>query len=298
MKDAFASDSPAVSLSTWRPVDDEISSDRAHPEENGATNIVSAPYQAEIRNFPSVPLPPLPLPSSSLAQIMNDDHEIDLVQVPRLTKRPRMDYLSYPDVNQAIIDNVEEEDDLSEGECEAHMRQIRRSLSLERRFEKVAEEERPRLLKRDEGENTNTSNALAEQDNINQHHAHNNYSGRNGEAFAGINELRRDGFSFTATADAWDRCVLFPLLFSFSFPLKRCLEKPVGLESSLYKLTHLHFKCSIRDRFHLNDTRPQQHDHIVNGWGGIPASSSSAPPEQRASRRPRQMMTLEELPPS
>jgi len=131
--------------------------------------------------------------------------DTNLVKVPRLTsKRHRSPGSSllvsdhpylYSDTHEKTNINNDDaegsEDDLSEGECEAQMRQIRRSLSIERRFEKAEEEERPRLLRSADSKDTMIND------------------GTDGEAernnMFNPEMRRKEGWSFTASEDAWNR---------------------------------------------------------------------------------------------
>lgn len=137
-------------------------------------------------------LPPLPEPQTFNAE---NKSEVDLVKVPRLRSKPSQERhdsedrhpslgYEYPDTSLAHTGAVSqgEDDDLSEGECEAQMRKLRRSLSIERRFDKAAEEERPRLLRHDQGKSEPVD----------------------AEVERARTKEERQGWSFTAAADAWE----------------------------------------------------------------------------------------------
>jgi hypothetical protein len=130
------------------------------------------------------------------------EEQATLVPVPRLSsqaaKAQRIHQTGKDDCeNEQQHNNGDnsEEDDISEGECEAQMRHIRRSLSIERRFEQLEEEQRPRLLLRPDSD---TSNAQSGQ----------KYNAVPQDAIreAEMSEWtpRRPGWSYTAAADAWD----------------------------------------------------------------------------------------------
>lgn len=126
----------------------------------------------------------MPLPQ---AYAPEGSPNIDLVKVPRLRHNLLPD-LSLPgegDKFHHLTGNESEEaqSDLSEGECEAQMRKLRRSLSIERRFDKAAEEERPRLVRHSEGNQDDSVDFEREKARLME---------------------GRQGWSFTAAADAWD----------------------------------------------------------------------------------------------
>lgn len=176
----------------------------------------SSHYQRE-----NSPLPPLPDPQPGLQSRQDeylDPHQgSTLVKVPRLSKRQRAEggnssERAWNDSNVSnegdgdkSFDAEGSEDDLSEGECEAQMRKIRRSLSIERRFEQAAEEERPRLLRngRNNGSGNGSGSGPGSSGMLNDPKME--VDAQQDDIMFSAAARRKDGWSFTATADAWSK---------------------------------------------------------------------------------------------
>lgn len=181
--------------------------------------------------------------SSSLPQGMSDHHQYqsrnvtELVPVPQ--KKSRIKRARYDDVNneasgpyQTELQNGmsmngqgdamgededgdgegegDNEEDISDGECENRLRHIRRSLSIERRFDKAAELERPRLVRHRNNDNNNNSSNVdgdpapavyppepegAEMQAADLARATQEHTAR----------FRDSGWSFSAADDAWNK---------------------------------------------------------------------------------------------
>lgn len=214
LKDAFGSAYPTLAASS-APYDAHY---EAGPSATTRSNGFGATYAAPSTslsggNDPIASLPPLPQPLPPSREIYPEERDTngsELLKVPRLRSKPSDDAYTdntltgaaygYQDHSDSAGKNKEEED-LSEGECEAQMRKLRRSLSIERRFEKAAEEERPRLLRH--------AAAAADADGRTDPGA-----GRDERNNLSLQELEWEkekmrelnkGWSFTSAVDAWEK---------------------------------------------------------------------------------------------